>query len=267
MNTTMIKKKLTILVLLLSLTRMAIAQTTLDTARSTAANFFRTYDSIPYLTFDAKFTYFSDTIYSDYSHDVLKGTYTMSGKKARYTLGTTEYLQNDSFYLAVYHDEQTIVVSGPKAASAGSFMPMREVSDSLLLAESSHYDFTVKTTTPDPETDNVGFITLTRKLNDTIAQFNRYTITFAISTNTITAIEYEFTEPGQELTSVDEPDDAQRLLKNTDRKRTLRIEFTNYRFGHFADADYSESLFIWEEDGQYRPVEKYKSYTVYNARN
>jgi hypothetical protein len=66
---------------------------------------------------------------------------------------------------------------------------------------------------------------------------------------------------------MDEPDDGQRLLKNTARKKTLRIEFLNYRFDNFSGSIYSENNLIWEEDGEYKPVEKYKEYKVYNTKN
>lgn len=241
--------------------------TTLDTARNTALNFFRTYDSIPCLTFDVKYTLFSDTVYSDFSYEVMSGTYTMSGKKAKYTLGGVDYLQNDSFLLAVYHKDEQIVVSNAPNLNAGAYLPMRETLDSLLEAYSANYDISVKTTTTDPLTDATGFIKLVRKLNDTLAIYNKYIIEYDLVTNVITKVELEYTEPGKELTSVDEPDEGQRLLKNTPRRKTLRIEFMNYRFDHFSDEAYSENNFIWEEDGVYKPVDKYRSYQVYNARS
>jgi hypothetical protein len=248
----------------------AQAQPAIDSARVAAVRFFRTYDSLQYLTFDTRFSYSSDTVYSDYTNEVMTGTYTMSGARVKYTLGKIDYLQNDSFHIAVYHDDQVIVVAPRNNANGGSFVPMRDALDSLLLAESAHYDFQTKTTGASEsseleDTDN-GYIRLTRKTNDTLAQFNRYVITYQISTNLITTVEYEFTEPGHSLSSVDEPNEAVRILKNTARKRRLKIEFTNYRFANFSDDAYSENNYVWNDDGEYKPVDKYKNYTVYNAR-
>jgi len=243
------------------------AQTTLDSARNTALNFFRTYDSIPYLTFDVRYTLYSDTAYSDFSYETLKGTYTLNGKRARYSLGDVEYLQNDSFLVAVYHKDEQIIISDPPVQNSGSYIPLRETLDSLLQAYSSNYDIWVKNSTTDPDIDSLGYIRLVRKLNDTIAAYNRYTIEFNIEKNFITKVEYEYTEPGLGLTSEDEPNEGQRLLKNTARRKTLRIEFMNYRFDNFSDDQYSENNFVWEEDGEYKPVDKYRTYKVYNARN
>ncbi|MDZ4792825.1 MAG: hypothetical protein SGI83_00970 [Bacteroidota bacterium] len=243
------------------------AQTTLDSAMNTALNFFKTYDSIPYLTFDVRYTHFSDTAYSDFSYEVMKGSYTMSGRKAKYSMGDVDYLQNDSFLVAVYHKDEQIVVSDPPVQNAGSYLPMRDMLDSLLQAYSTDYNIWVKSTSTDTETDSIGYIRLIRKLNNTEAAYNRYIIEFDIARNVITKVEFEYTQPGSNLSVEQEPNEGQRLLKNTDRRKTLCIEFLNYRFDNFSDNIYSENNIIWEEDGEYKPVEKYKNYKVYNAKN
>lgn len=243
------------------------AQSTVDSARNTALNFFRTYDSIPFLTFDVRYTLYSDTAYSDFSYETIKGTYTLNGKKARYSLGDVEYLQNDSFLVAVYHKDEQIIISDPPVQNSGSYLPLREILDSLLQAYTANYDIWVKNWTADPDIDSLGYIRLVRKSGDTLAVYNRYTIEFNIEKNFITKVEYEYTEPGQGLTSVDEPNEGQRLLKNTARRKTFRVEFMNYRFENFSDDLYSENNFVWEEDGVYKPVDKYRTYSVYNARN
>ena len=243
------------------------AQTTLDSARNAALGFFRTYDSIPYLTFDVKYTFFTDTAYSDFSYEIMNGTYTMSGKKAKYSLGDVDYLQNDSFLIAVYNKDELMVVSNPPVQNAGSYLPMREELDSLLQAYSASYDISVKSIVVNPATDTIGYIRLVKKAGDTLAQYNYYIIEFDMPQNTIRKVEFEYTEPGLGLTPADEPDAGQRLLKNTARRKTLRIEFLNYRFDNFSDSLYSENNLIWEEDGEFKPVEQYKKYKVYNARN
>lgn len=249
------------------------AQTTADTAKNIALQFFKTYDSIPYITFDVKYTYLSDTLYSDFSYETMKGSYTMSGKKAKYSLGDVEYLQNDSFLIAVYHKDQMMVVSNPPVQNAGAYLPMRNLLDSLLDAYSADYDISIDNTidtipsTPEDIINTTGYIRFTRKAGNTQAQFNRYQIEFDIQQNTISKVEYEFTQLGQQLSVEDEPEAGQRLLRNSARKRTLKIEFQNYRFDNFSNQVYSENNLVWEEDGEYKPVEQYKYYKVYNARN
>ncbi|MBI3137597.1 MAG: hypothetical protein HYZ15_03325 [Sphingobacteriales bacterium] len=269
MNSQKVNSKLFLLVLVFSVVGVTTlqGQTSLDSARNTALNFFRTYDSIPYLSFDVRYTLFSDTVYSDFSYETTRGSYTLSGKKARYTLGDVEYLQNDSILVAVYHRDEQIIVSDPPVQNTGSYVPLRQTLDSLLTAYSSSYDLWVKTTTADPDVDSIGYIRLVRKSADTLGIYNRYVIEYNIERNFITKVEYEFTEPGLGLSSVDEPSEGARLLKNTSRRKTLRIEFLNYRFDNFSDDRYSENNFIWLEDGVYKPVEKYKNYQVYSARN
>lgn len=270
MKTVLNKILVTIIALLLLIT--AEAQTAIDSAKTIALGFFKTYDSIPYITFDVKYTYYSDTLYSDFSYETIKGSYTMSGKKAKYSMGDVDYLQNDSFLIAVYHKDETMVLSSP-AQEAGSYLPMRSLLDSLLDAYSADYDISVKTKPDttigggDTTVNAAGYILLTKKPSATNAQLNRYIIEYDIIYNTITKVEYEFTEPGQTLTSTEEPDAGQRKLKNSARKRVLRIDFTNYRFDNLDDNVYSENTLVWEEDGQYKPVEKYKYYKVINTKD
>lgn len=262
------QKIITILIVLFSVCGTVTAQSTIEAAQAAAAQLYRTYDSIPYLTFDARYKYFTDTAYSEYTTEVVKGAYTMNGKKARYTLGDVEYLQNDSFLVAVYHKDQMMVVSNPPVLNAGSYMPTRELLDSLLTAYSAHYDIWVKTVqSGTDDLDTLGYIKFIKKNDNDVAQYNHFIIEFDLRQYVITKIEYEYQQPGLGLTEQDEPDAALRLLRNTPRKKTLSIELNNYRFDHLSDTDYSENVFIWEEDGEYKPVEKYKDYKVYNARN
>jgi len=258
----------TILVLLLFSWGTTIAQSTIQEARTAALKLYKTYDSLPYVTFDAKYRYFTDTAYSDFTSEVVKGVYTLNGKKARYTLGDVEYLQNDSFLVTVFHKDQMMVISDPPVNNAGSYMPTREILDSLLEVYSEYYDVWVKTeASGSTDTGGTGYIKLVRKDNNDLAQYNHFIIEFDLERSVITKIEYEYQQPGLGLTDQDEPDVSLRLLRNTPRRKTLSIELYNYRFDHLSEADYSENVFIWEEDGEYKPVEKFKEYKVYNARN
>jgi hypothetical protein len=258
-------RKPVLLLGVIALAMTANSQTPLDTARNIALEFFKTYDSLHYLTFDVKFIYSSDTVYGDYSHEVMTGTYTMSGSKAKYNIGDVEYLQNDSFNIAVYHKDEMIVVADPVVRNAGSLLPMRDMIDSLLQSYAPHYTISVKAASTGVD-DSLGYVKLLKKTTDTLSYYNKYVIEFNLEYFTITAIDIEFTEPGHNLSIEDEPDEAVRLLKNSSRTRRLRIEFSNYRLENFSDDVYSENNFIWEEDGEYKPVGKFKTYTVYNAR-
>lgn len=253
-----------VVVFMLNINMVSGQSSTVDSARNIAVSFFSTYDSLQYLSFDVRYSLFSDTVYSDFSYETIKGTYTLNGKKARYQLGDVEYLQNDSFLLAVYHKDQQIIVSQPPAQPAARNIPLRETLDSLLSSYTANYDIWVKSTITG--SDSTGYIRLVRKTGDTAAAYNRYVIEYNIIQNLITRVEFEYTEPGQGLTPEEEPDEGQRLLKGMDRRKTLRIEFTGYRFDHFDDSYYNENQFIWKDEGEYKPVEKFRNYQVFDAR-
>lgn len=262
------KYKITLLLAILFCMNMAQAQSTVADAVKVTSHIYKVYEGLPYITFDAKYTYFTDTAYSDFTREVTKGQYTFNGKKARYTMGDVEYLQNDSMLIAVYHQDQMMIISNPVFSNTAAYLPAREALDSLLSVYGEHYDFDVKDYNNSPtDTNTTGYIKMVRKKGDEVAQYDHFIIEFDLEQYVITRIEYQYTEKGQGVTEQDEPDPALRLLRNTDRKKTLEIQMFNYRFDHLSDTDYSESVFLWEEDGEYKPVEKYKDYKVYNARN
>ena len=224
-------------------------------AQTAMQSLYKIYDSLPFITFDVKYTYSSDTLYNDFAHDEMTGTYTMNGKKAKFTMGDIEYMQNDSFFIAAFHKDKMIIVSNARQSNAGGYMPLRGAIDSLLNAYATHYTITVLNNTG----DSIGYIRFVR--SDSIAQFNNFTINFSKKRNCITNLTYDYSEQPVLPDSL-----MARPVMNKARHRTLKIDFIHYRFDNFSESVYDTNNYIWFEDGIGKSVAKLEGYKVYDAR-
>ncbi len=89
-----IKKNLVIVALLLAIVMLQKSNAQ-STPQEIMNRIYQKYDSLTYLTFDVKYVYSTDTVGGKFKTDVIKGTYTMAGKKALYNIGDIQFMQND----------------------------------------------------------------------------------------------------------------------------------------------------------------------------
>lgn len=212
---------------------------------------YKAYDSINYLTFNIKYSYSSDTINGDFIDDVLEGSYTLAGKRARFNLGDIEFMQNDSFFISVYKDNKLMVVADPRNANTGSELPMRQVMDSLI-STAAHYTITNTVVAGDT-------VALVYNKLDSLAEFLQFKVTYDTTDNIIQSIRYVFEETA-------ETDSLGYTSLPVLRKKTLLIEFSDYRFDNVADSLYDENQFIYFEDRVCKPVDKYDDFKIYYSR-
>ena len=236
----------------------------IQAAKDALSNIYKSYDSLKYLTFDVSYTYDSDTLYGDFTHDAINGTYTMNGKKAFYKLGDIDFMQNESFLIAVYHKDKFMIVSDPQQVNAGGYLPMRAQMDSLFNMAESHYTVNLST-----GSGNMGstLSTITLAANDSLAQFKTYVITYDSSTNYLKSLQYSFIGRADNFEAYDTiTDTARRRLLNVPRKKQLTIRFLKYRFDNISKEIYDENNYIFYEDDKYKPVSKYSDYTLYYTK-
>lgn len=212
------------------------------------------YDSVKYISFDVKYTYGTDTVNGDFRNDAMNGSYTMAGKKAFYTIGDIEFMQNDSFFISVYNKDKFIIVSDPKSNSSVSELPMKPMIDSIIQAYSQHYSIQ---TYADSVT---GTITFERA--DSLAQFDKFVISYDVASNFLNSIRYDFEE-----SQTSESDDSVSQLQTITHKKYLAVEFSNYRIDNFSENIYSPYNYIFFENGVCKPVSKYKNFKVYYSRS
>lgn len=217
---------------------------------------YQNYDSLLFLSFDVRFSYESDTVLGKFDSEQMDGTYTMAGKKAKYRLGDIDFMQNDSFFIAVYNRDKLIFVDEPKINNAGSGLPMRQQIDSLITAYSEHYSIS----TFNQGTDT-GVIQLLRA--DSLAQFDRFSITYDNRNKMLYKVFYEYPEPVSDTATLSP---SSPLNPNMFQKKRLTIQFSNYRFDNSDDELYDENNYIWFEDGVCKPVAKYNDFKIYYSK-
>lgn len=220
---------------------------------ATMESIYRNYDSIPFMSFDVKFNYTSDTLLGDYANEQLMGSYTMAGKKAKYRLGDIDFMQNESFFIAVYNSDKMILVDVPKTNNSGNNLPLRQMIDSLVQAYTVNYNVNRNFVNTD-----TGVISFDR--TDTVTQLKKFNITYDDRSKMILKMAYEYLEPVQ----IDSNINYTSLPAN--RKRRLSIEFSNYRFDNYDDAVYNENNYIYFERGVCKPAAKYEDYKIYNSK-
>jgi hypothetical protein len=240
--------------------QQAYAQGTPPAVMQTLQSIYKNYDSVKYLSFDVKFDYGSDTLLGKFDAEQMDGTYTMAGNKAKYRLGDVDFMQNDSFFIAVYHKDKLIMVDEPKALNIGSQLPMRQQLDSLLNAYAAHYTFSQYNQTAD-----TGVIQLVRL--DSLAQFDRFSISYDNRNKMLYRITYEYKEPAElDADVITAYKASSGTTTDPVQKKRFTINFLNYRFENYDDAVYDENNYIWFENGMCKPVTKFEDYRIYYSK-
>lgn len=252
----LIKRNLVMIIFILALSGVqnAMGQTT---PQEIMNRIYEKYDSITYLTFDVKYIYTTDTIGGKYKTDVMKGSYTMAGKKALYSIGDIQFMQNDSFFISIYPNEKYMIVSDPRTRNTGSQLPMRAMMDSMIQSYAKHYKIKMST---DSVEGTIRFIKA-----DSIAQFDKFIIKYDLETHYLNSIKYDFEEP--DVIDEENDDDTTEQPEMIMRKKSLTIRFTNYRIDNFSPKIYNENNYIWFDEGECKPVDKYKGYRIFYSRS
>jgi hypothetical protein len=227
----------------------------------TLQSIYKNYDSVKYLSFDVVFEYGSDTLLGNFDKEQMDGTYTMAGNRLKYRLGDVDFMQNDSFFIAIYNKDKLIMVDEPKTINAGSQLPMRQQLDSLINNYSEHYTITQFLN----DTKDTGVIQLTRL--DSTALFDLFSITYDNDNKMLYKLIYEYKEIADLNPDVKESyKTSEGLSADPIQKKRFAIHFLNYRYDNYDDEIYDENNYIWFENGYCKPVSKYEDYKIYYAK-
>ena len=258
----MIKYKVGVLAVIIFCSMKLSAQNTSATAAitQTMQSIYQNYDSIKYLSFDVKFNYGSDTLLGKYDEEQMDGTYTMAGKRAKYRLGDIDFMQNDSFFIAVYNKDKLIIVDEPKTINIGSQLPLRQQMDSMMLSYANQYTFSNYTRSAD-----TGVIQLIRA--DSSARFDQFSILYDNRTKMLYKLSYEYSEPASlDSVALDRMMEGSGSTAPPMQKKRLTISFLNYRFDNYDDSVYNENNYIWFENDVCKPVTRYNDFKIYYSK-
>lgn len=226
---------------------------------NTVEEIYRNYDSAKYLSFDIRFHYSSDTLLGKYESDNLEGYYTMAGKNAKYRLGDIDFMQNDSFFIAVYNNERVMLVDEPKSNNIGSQLPLRGMLDSMLKVYST--DYTITNTHLTGDTAVIQFLRA-----DSMAQYDVFTLQYDTTSKWIYQLYYEFTEQVELDSAVLAMMTSSGQTTPPLQKKRLSVSFKNYRFDNIDERLYDEANYIWFDQGFCKPREKYEGFRIYYSK-
>ncbi|MGN6532263.1 MAG: hypothetical protein ACTHK0_10980 [Ginsengibacter sp.] len=242
----------TILVVLMVFGLSAFNTLSAQSLQNAVEKIYNRYDSLKYITFDVRYLYSTDTVNGDFKRDVVNGTFTLAGQKAIYNIGDIQFMQNDSFLISVYPAEKIINVSEPNSIP-NSVLPLRSVLDSVMLSYSEHYNVS--------SLADSSIVTVSLIRADSLAQYDKIVVSYDTSTYFLTSIEYDFQE-----NDMVEPEDTALNVQIVSHKKKFVIQFLNYRVDNFSEKIYDESNYIWFENGECKPSDKYRGYRVYYSK-
>jgi len=226
------------------------AQTLADTIRAEMVAINKVYDSAFFLTFDVNILYNSDTLWAgtdsaDFTNSEVTGTYTFCFNKALYKLDNIEYMQNDSFAIALYNDDKFILVGRPPDTATGTFLGNRAMFDSMMV-HILDYEYYL--------TDYDSIKQIIFKAFDADAAYQMMTVEYDPATYHLTKIKYRLKEVVTDQAGQEE----------MQREADLVFLFLNYRVERLDESVFSEDKYLFfDGPGDIKPAAAYKGYTIY----
>ena len=228
-----------------------------EKAKQSMLNIYAAYDSLKFLSFDVDYLYDSDTLQGNFTHDKLKGSYALNGKNVVYKLGDIDFMQNDSLFIAVYNKEKFMIVSNPQQTNTGTILPMRAQIDSLFKSAAANYIVTVT------ETKKNSVIEMVAK--DSLQPFNKFIITYNKSNYYLLSLQYFFIGKTDIISDKFEDAEASKILA-IPRRKSLRIQFSNYNFNTASAENFDANNYIFYDQNMCKPTAKYSEFKLYNSR-
>ena len=255
-------KKITIFLFTVIMSQWANAQSPLlDSAKNELYQINKTFDSSRYLAFDLGIYYKSDSATVTLQTDRLDGNYVLNQKNIYYQMGSTIYLQTDSFAYNIYPEEKMMMMTKNFIPENSDIFPLRTFVDTMMYYYSASYNITIDTIAVDSfdVIKRIRFsIIQSPAVNDSdVVLYNYFYIDYDPNTYHPIKFEFSYNEETQSVT-------LDSLGNNTNSgtymaTRTITMNFSNYRgfmdTGIFADSRYvyyNRQRKIFEPASQYR---------------
>lgn len=219
----------------------------LDSIKQELFKINKVFDSSRYLGFDVNIIYTSDTVYGKFDYEEMSGKYILSDRNVYYKMGSTEYVQNDSFTYNIYHDEQMLMMTKDSISAKSSLFPLKEFVDSIITGYAASYTINLRV---EEDSKVIEFIA-----TDTIVPYKKFAIYYAQDSYYPDKFEMFFKEGYNNPDTISSTD----VLWPTNKRIT--IIFSNYNqpgsLDIFDDANY---VLFDRMRKKYRPSEKFKAY-------
>jgi hypothetical protein len=246
-------KKIFIVIGTLILALTAVAQTP-DSIKTELYRINKIFDSSEYLAFDVNIVYNSDTSYGKYEHEEMSGNYVINNHNMYYKMGTTEYMQNDSFSYNVYNNDKMMVMTKNFVEANSTIFPLKNFVDSILTWYDSLYTITLSN-----DTDS-RIIEFTSSLSN--LPYNHFAIYYSADSYHPDKFEMSFVEPLNDYP--DMPDSVISLIKLRPVTKKITMYFTNYHSAEDENIFNDENYVYYDRmKNEYRPAKRFRSYRFY----
>lgn len=235
------------------------AQSLGDSAIVALSSIDSVYRNAFYLGFDIKIAYKSDTLWAgtdsaDFVYTEMVGNYIFNGKKALYKLGDIEYLQNETYTIALYKENKTILVGKTDTNQVvTNFLPTRQVFDTMMADLDSLYECSSIVTSDDRK------IITFKSNSDSLTLFKTVEIEYDTTTFLLSKVVYVMYD--NDYTAPDEI-----LSTDVRRKISFSFNFTNYRIERVDPDVFSEMKYLFfDGPAVIKPAAPYNDFTIYKS--
>ncbi len=121
----------------------------LDSAKNELYRINKVFDSSQYLAFDLNISYKSDSSGTIMQTDNTSGNYVLNKKNLYYQLGSTQYVQTDSFSYNIYSDEKMMIMTKNLIPENSDVFPLRTFVDSTIQYYGNAFTITIDTSAID----------------------------------------------------------------------------------------------------------------------
>ncbi|MDP4262202.1 MAG: hypothetical protein Q8941_06690 [Bacteroidota bacterium] len=231
--------------------RIAAQAPNLDSVKTELYKVNKVFDSSIYLGFNVDIIYSSDTLYGKYEHEEMTGNYILNNKNIFYKMGSTEYMQNDSFAYNVYGEDKMMIMTRNFVDANSTLFPLKDFVDSIITWYDSAYTITFRN---DSDAKVIEFTA-----NRDSLPYQHFAVAYDSTSHYPIKFEMSFI---QELTDYpDMPDSILSAIKQRPVKKSITILFSDYYNVETLDVFKDENYVYFDRmRKKYKPSEKFRSY-------
>jgi hypothetical protein len=238
----------------------------LDSAKNELYRINKVFDSTEYLGFNLDISYKSDSANKTVETDQMSGNYVLNQKNMYYQMGSTIYVQTDSFAYNIYPDEKMMVMTKNFIVQNSNLFPLRTFIDSMMYHYGNDYTITIENVAVD-SFDYIKRIKFNRALTTQpyageTMEYNYFYIDYKYGVErAYQPIKFEFSY--NEEASIEALDSLENAttLGTYMATKTVTMNFSNFKpvldFDLFNDASY---VYYNRQRKIYEPTDKYRDY-------
>jgi hypothetical protein len=261
-------RKIIILIVTTAFAQAAVCQQNtvlMDSAKNEMYRINKVFDSSEYLGFDLEILYKSDSANVTMDTEKMEGNYVLNKKNIYYQMGSSIYLQTDSFAYNIYPDEHTMIMTKNFISENSNAFPLRNFVDSMMYYYASSYAITLDTIAIDTfETvKRIRFNRINLQSSDDVMKYNYFYIDYSYDDDQGNyrpiKFEFSFDEIAQSIT-LDSL--GNNINPNTYvATKTVTMNFYNFRPMSGSDIFNDASYVIYNRQRKiYEPTGKYREY-------